>query len=139
MSWIIYAFLSAVSASAVAIFAKIGLEKADPILATTIRSVVMASVLLVSAFFLGKFELMSDINSKTLFYVVLSGLAGVVSWIFYFYAIKGGPATSVTAIDHLSVVFVLVLAALFLGENISIRSGLGAVLISIGATLMTLK
>ena len=139
MLWIILAILSAISAAFVAIFGKIGIGNVDSTLATTIRAVVMAFVLLATSFSLGKFKLLSTINSRALLFIILSGLAGALSWFFYFYALKIGPATGVAALDRLSVVFVLILAALFLGESLTLRSGIGAVLLAIGAVLMVIK
>ncbi|MFA5927262.1 MAG: EamA family transporter [Patescibacteria group bacterium] len=68
-----------------------------------------------------------------------SGIAGAASWLFYFFALKHGPASSVASIDRLSVVFVLVLAVLFLGEHLTWKSGIGAALVAAGAVLMSLK
>lgn len=139
MTWIVYALLSAISAAAVAIFGKIGLDKVDSTLATTVRAIVMAAFLVLVSFSLGKFELLDGIKNKALLYIVLSGIAGALSWLFYFFAIKTGPVSAVAAIDRLSVVFVFALAVLFLGETFTLKGGLGALLIFIGAVLMTLK
>lgn len=135
--WIIYALLSAVCAALVVILGKIGLDHVDTTLATAIRSIVMALALVLAAFSLGKFDL-SKIDGHALFFIILSGLAGALSWFFYFGALKSGPATGVAALDRLSVVFVLVLAVLFLGEALTWKTALGAVLVSIGAILLAL-
>jgi transporter family protein len=136
-SWIIYAILSAVCAALVAIFGKIGISHVDTTLATAIRSVIMAVALVLAALSLGKFDL-SKIDNKALIFIALSGLAGALSWFFYFGALKNGPATAVAALDRLSVVFVLVLAVLFLGEALTWKTGLGALLVSLGAILLAL-
>ena len=81
---------------------------------------------------------LSKIDSKAFFFIFLSGLAGALSWFFYFGALKNGPATAVAALDRLSVVFVLVLAVLFLGEALTWKTGLGALLVSVGAILLAL-
>lgn len=134
-SYIIFALLSAVSASLVAIFGKIGLSKVDTTLATTIRAIVMALLLLSATLILKKWDL-SQIDNKALLYIFLAGLAGATSWLFYFLALKFGPATSVAALDRLSVVFVILFAALFLGESLTIKSVLGGLLIISGAILL---
>ena len=134
-SYIIFALLSAVSASLVAIFGKIGLGKIDTTLATTIRAIVMALLLLAATLVLKKWDL-SQIDNKALLYIFLAGLAGAASWLFYFLALKFGPATSVAALDRLSVVFVILFAALFLGESLTIKSILGGLLIISGALLL---
>lgn len=139
MSWIIYALGSAVFAALVAIFGKIGVSKIDSTLATTVRAVIMAVFLVVTSLVLGKAELLSSINNKALFYIALSGIAGAISWIFYFFALKHGPTGGVAALDRTSVVFVLIVAALFLGEHITVKSGIGMALVATGAVLMALK
>jgi transporter family protein len=138
MNWIVYAILSAVFAALVAVFGKIGLKDIDSTLATTIRSVVMALFLIGVAFSLGKFSALDSLNSKTLTFIILSGIAGALSWIFYFLALKLGPATAVAALDRTSIVFVTILAFLFLGESLTLLKILGVLLIAGGAVLMVL-
>jgi transporter family protein len=137
--WIVFALLSAVCAALVAIFGKIGVSSVDSTLATSVRAVIMAIFLLVVSISLGKIKLLNTIDSKALMFIVLSGVAGAMSWLFYFFALKYGPATGVVAIDKLSVVFVLILVTLFMGESLTWKSGVGAVLLTIGAILMSLK
>lgn len=138
-SWILFALLSAATAAAVAIFGKIGISKVDTTLATSVRAVIMAVFLVAVAGILGKFKLLSTIDNKALTFIIFSGIAGALSWLFYFLALKYGPAAGVAALDRLSVVFVVILAALFLGDSLTWKSGLGAVLITFGAILLTLK
>lgn len=138
-TWIVFALFSAVSAALVAIFGKIGIANVDSTLATSVRAVIMALFLFFVSLSLGKLKLLNTINSKALLFIILSGIAGALSWLFYFFALKKGPAAGVASLDRLSVVFVLILAALFLGEKITLKTGLGAIFISIGAILMSLK
>lgn len=138
MQWILYATISAVFAALVAIFGKIGLKEVDSTLATTVRAVVMALFLVIVAFSLGKFNALDSITGKPLLFIILSGVAGALSWLFYFFAIKTGPVSGVVAIDRTSVVFALVLAALFLGESLTIKTAFGGVLILGGALLVAL-
>lgn len=139
--WLLYAFLSAIFAAAVAIFGKLGLKSVDSTLATTIRSIIMAIFLFLVAITLKKFDGFSfhSLNGKDWVLISLSGIAGAMSWLFYFLALKYGIAGKVVAIDRLSVIFVILLAALFLGEGLTWRSVIGAVLIAGGAYLITLK
>lgn len=137
--WIIYSLLAAVFASLVAIFGKIGIQNIDATLATTVRAVIMASFLVVTSLSLGKLKLLSSIDNKTFLFIVLSGVAGALSWIFYFVALKTGPATAVAALDKLSVVFIVILAVFFLGESLTWKTGLGVLLLTAGAILMTFK
>lgn len=138
MHWSIYALLSAVFAALVAIFGKIGLKNVDSTLATTVRSVVMAVFLVGVSFALGKFSFLGSITGNALLFIVLSGVAGALSWLFYFFAIKFGPVSGVVGIDRTSVVFAFLLAVLFLSEAFTWQKALGAVLVGAGAVLMAL-
>ena len=133
--YILYAILAAVFASLVAIFGKIGLSKVDTTLATTIRAIVMAALLVVASLAFKKWDL-SQIDNKAYLYIFLAGGAGALSWFFYFLALKLGPATSVAALDRLSVIFVIIFAALFLGETLTLKSIAGGLLIVAGAVLL---
>lgn len=139
--WIIYALLSAGFAAAVAIFGKLGLKNLDTTLATTIRSVIMMLFLLATSLSLGKFVNFSlaNLNSKEWWLIALSGVAGALSWLFYFFALKNGSATAVVAIDRLSLVLVAILALLILKEPLSARAWLGVALMVGGAILVSLK
>lgn len=140
--WVLYAFLSATTAALVAVFGKIGLSKIDSNVATTVRSIVMAVLLVVfSLFFIEKFRGFSvhDWSSRQWLFVILSGAAGALSWLFYFAALKNGPASKVVAIDRLSLVMVFVLAILFLGETFRWKGAVGAVLMVGGAILLSIK
>jgi bacterial/archaeal transporter family protein len=138
MQWIIYALGSAVFASLVAIFGKIGLKDVDSTLATSVRAVVMALFLVGVALSLGKFSQLNTITQKPLLFIILSGVAGALSWLCYFYAIKTGPVHGVVGIDKLSVPLAIILAALFLSEALTWKTGVGALLISLGALLVAL-
>lgn len=137
--WIPYALLSAAFAAGVAIVGKLGLKTLDSTLATTIRSVIMAVFLLIVSLFLRKFRGFSwhDLSGKDWSLIVLAGIFGAMSWLFYFFALKHGPATPVAAIDRLSLVFVFVLAIIFLGEPFTLKSAAGAVLMVAGAILLS--
>jgi transporter family protein len=137
--WPIYALFSAVFAGLVAIFGKIGLKSVDSTLATTVRSIVMAVFLILVSLALGKFQTLATIQGKVLTFIILSGVAGALSWIFYFLALKTGPAGAVAGIDRTSVVFVVLLAALFIGESLTWKTGLGAILVTLGAILISVK
>ncbi len=139
--WIIYAFFSAITAALVAIFGKLGLKNVDSTLATTIRSVIMALFLISISLALKKFQGFSlgSLSSKDWILIVLAGIAGALSWLFYFFALKIGPASQVAVIDRLSLVFVILLAALFLGESLTLKVILGMFLMVLGAILITLK
>lgn len=139
--WILYAFLSAVFAALVAVFGKLGLKTIDPTLATTIRSIIMAIFLVLASFSLKKFQgfSLSSLSGKDWILIALAGIAGALSWLFYFVALKAGVATKVVAIDRLSVVFVVLFAVLFLGESLGWKTVLGVLLLISGALLMIAK
>ncbi|MCL2894730.1 EamA family transporter [Brenneria tiliae] len=139
-SWLIYALLSALCAALVALFGKIGLQNLDANTATAIRAVVMALFLVGVVIAQGKVALVGEImaNKKALLFILLSGVAGAMSWLFYFVALKNGNVAQVAPIDKLSVVFAVVLAVVLLGEKISLLAGAGVALISVGALLVAL-
>lgn len=140
-TWILYAIFSAVSAGLVAIFGKIGISKVDSTLATTVRAIIMALFLVGASLTLGKFSLIKTIDSKALLFITLSGIAGAVSWLFYFFSLKNAPnsaVTAVAAIDKTSIVFVFIFASLFLAEKFTWLKVLGVSLVAIGALVMAL-
>ncbi|MBI5405161.1 MAG: EamA family transporter [Candidatus Kerfeldbacteria bacterium] len=139
MTWSFYAVLSAAFAALVAVFGKIGISKVDTTLATTIRALIMAGFFVIVALAMSKGKLIGTIDRHALLFIVLSGLAGALSWLFYFMALKAGPTSAVAAIDRTSVAIVFILAVLFLGEKFQLRTAAGAMLVVGGAILMTLK
>ena len=138
MSWIVFALLSAFFASLVAIFGKIGISNIDTTLATTVRSLIMFLFLAGVSTYLGVFDKVKQLDQKALIFITLSGIAGALSWLFYFYALKKGPAAGVAALDRLSVVFVLILAVLFLNQAITTKVIIGGILLTIGAILLAI-
>jgi transporter family protein len=138
MQWLIYAILSAITAALVAIFGKKGLEGVDSITATGIRAGIMFAVIIVLMLFTGKMQIVATLNSNSLFYIFLGGLAGAASWIFYFLALQYGKASQVAPIDRLSVVFVIIFAALFLAEKITLPMVFGVALMTAGAIIIAL-
>ena len=135
--WIILSLLSAIFAALVTIFGKIGLEKVDTTTATMVRSACMFLLLLITVIATGKLDTLSSIPQKTLLFIVLAGMAGALSWIFYFWALKIGKASQIATIDRLSLVFIIILAAIFLHEKIGWKTGLGTLLMIAGAILTT--
>ncbi|MEK7613923.1 MAG: EamA family transporter [Patescibacteria group bacterium] len=138
---ILYASLAALFASLVAIFGKIGLTGIDSTMATTVRGIIMAVFLFGVSLVLGKLTAagLETITSKAWIFIALSGVAGALSWIFYFAAIQGGTTSTVVAIDKLSIVLVVILAGLFLGESFTWSTISGSILMAVGAILIALK
>lgn len=137
-TWLWLAIGSALFAALVAIFGKLGLEKVDSTLATTMRAGIMFLTMLAVAAATGKLSGIGAVHGKAMTYIVLAGIAGALSWLCYFWALKTGRASQVAAIDRLSLVFVVAAAALFLGEKIGVRTGIGALLMTVGAILVAL-
>ncbi|HCU0878217.1 TPA: EamA family transporter [Morganella morganii] len=139
-TWLIYALLSAISAAMVAVFGKMGLQHLDANTATAIRAVIMALFLVGVVVVQGKLNLISEIieNRKALFFIALSGIAGALSWLFYFMAIKNGQVSQVAPIDKLSVVFAVIFAVILFGEKISMIAAGGVALITVGALIVAL-
>jgi bacterial/archaeal transporter family protein len=138
-SWILYAIISSIFAALVAIFGKMGLDGVNTTLATTIRATVMTIFLIILTFTFGKFDGIASIQSKPLLFIFLSGIAGALSWLFYFAALRNGTAAGVTAIDRLSIVIVFVFAIIFLGDHFTWKHMIGAIFAVFGAILLILK
>jgi len=137
-SWQLWALLSAIFAALTAIFAKVGVKEINSDFATFIRTIVILMVLSGILFVTGQFQSLRSVSVKSLSFLVLSGLATGASWLCYFRALKLGNASQVAPIDKLSVVFVAVLGALFLGERLSPGNWFGVVLITIGVLLVAM-
>jgi transporter family protein len=136
MGWIPLALIAAAFAALVAIFGKIGLQGVDTTTATTVRAIIMAGFLVAVSLSLGKLAPQALPQGKALLFIVLSGIAGAISWLAMFAALKIGPAPGVAALDRLSVVFVLIFSLLFLGTQFTWKALIGAGLIVAGALLM---
>ncbi|WP_071675075.1 EamA family transporter [Nioella nitratireducens] len=135
-SWQIWALLAAIFAALTAIFAKIGVEGIDSDLATFLRTIVVVAALGLLVFATGKTHGLTDITPRTALFLVLSGLATGASWLCYFRALQLGDAGRVAPVDKLSVVFVAIIAAIFLGERMSGVSWGGVALVAIGSVLV---
>lgn len=120
--WIIFALLSALFAALVAIFGKIGITQLDSTLATTVRAVIMAGFLVVVSITLDKARLLNTISTRPFLFIVLSGVAGALSWLCYFFALKTGPVGGVVGLDRLSVVFAVILAIFFFRRGAHLES-----------------
>ena len=138
MNWLFWSILSALFAAATAVLAKIGVAGINSNLATAIRtSVILVFAWLIVAVTYKAGEL-SSISRKSWMFLTLSGIATGLSWLSYFRALQIGQASKVSPVDKLSVVFVIVFAALFLGEGISAAKLIGGVLITAGAITLAL-
>lgn len=137
--WILFAFGSALFAGLVAILSKCGIKNTDTNVATAIRTVVVLIFSWLMVFVVGSQETLSEISGKTLLFLVLSGLSTGASWLCYFRALQIGDVNKVTPIDKSSTILTMILAFIFLGENITIIKVAAIVLIGMGTYLMIQK
>jgi transporter family protein len=138
LDWKAFAALSALFAALTAIFGKLGVADINSNLATFLRTIVVLAVsaLLVSA--RGEWLSPMRLSARGCLFLVLSGIATGLSWLCYYRALQTGPASRVAPIDKLSVVIVVIFSVLFLGERLTWKVGLGAILVFSGAVLIAL-
>jgi transporter family protein len=135
--WFLLAALSAFFAALVAILAKVGLRGVDSAVGTGARAIVMALFIVLLLIATGKGPELIQVTNKDMGFIVLSGLAGALSWLFYFAALKLAEASKVAIVDRASVLIVVVLAVVFLGEKITLRTAVAGVLIFVALLLLT--
>ena len=137
--WIIFAFGSALFAGLTSILAKCGIKKTDSTVATAVRTVVVLIFSWIMVFLTGSQSQLGSIDSKTLIFLILSGLATGASWLCYFKALQLGDINKVVPIDKSSAVLTILLAFVFLHEKITVPKAAGVVLIAVGTFLMIEK
>ena len=136
MTWLHWSLLSAAAAACTAVLAKIGITGIGSNLATAIRTTVILLFTWGIAYGTGEAAQWQQVGSRSWFFLTLSGIATGASWLCYFRALQLGPASKVAPVDKLSVALVIVFAALFLGEPLSLKKGLGALLITAGVVVL---
>ncbi len=136
--WFIFALLSAVFAALTSIFAKIGIDEMNSNLATAIRTVVVVFMAWGMVFLTNAQNGITEISRKSWIFLILSGLATGASWLCYYHALKIGEASKVAPIDKMSVVITVVLAAIFLHEEMNAKTIIGCLLIAAGTLVMVL-
>ena len=137
--WLLYAVGSALFAGLTSILAKCGIRKTDSTVATAIRTIVVLIFAWIMVLVVGAQGARLDIPARSFVFLVLSGLATGASWLCYFYALQRGPIDKVVPIDKSSTVMTILLAALLLGESVTLTKGVGVVLIAVGTFLMIEK
>jgi transporter family protein len=139
MNWLQWSLLSALFAALTAILAKAGISEVDSNVATAIRTSVILvftwAIVLISR----NSKAMIPTSGRTWLFLTLSGVATGLSWLCYFRALQLGPASKVAPIDKLSVVLVILFAALFLGERLTVAKLAGGSLIALGAVILALE
>ena len=136
--WFVFAILSAVFAALTSILAKIGIEGVNSNLATGLRTIVVLAMAWGMVFLTHAQNGITQISKKSWLFLILSGLATGASWLCYYRALQIGEASKVVPVDKLSVVITLVLAFVFLHESFTMKSAVGAVLITAGTLVMVL-
>ncbi len=137
-SWLFFALGSAVFAALTALFGKIGVESVPSNLATLIRTVVILGLTVIVVSIKNQWRPLSEISSRGLIFLVVSGIATGFSWLCYYRALQLGPASKVIPVDKLSVPLAMILAFLFLGESISLKVLLGGLLIVAGSIIIAI-
>ena len=137
--WQYYAILSAVFAALTAIFAKVGVKDMDSDLATAIRTVVILCITWGIVLFGGKVGGMGAIGGRNWIFLILSGVATGLSWLFYFKALQAGDVSFVAPIDKLSVVITIILSFVILKEPLNWRSIVGGMMIAGGSLVLLTK
>ena len=136
--WFVFGILSAIFAALTSILAKIGIEGVNSNLATAVRTIVVVLMAWFMVFITGNQNGIVDINKKSWIFLILSGLATGASWLCYYKALQLGEASKVVPIDKLSIVITIVLAFIFLGEQITLKTLIGCCLIVTGTFIMIL-
>jgi transporter family protein len=136
--WILYALLSALFAAVTSILAKIGIDGVNSNLATAIRTVVVLIMAWGIVFITGKQHDVTGITQKSWLFLILSGCATGLSWLFYYKALQIGEASKVVPIDKFSVVISMVLAFFILGEAVNRNTIIGGLLITVGTFVLIL-
>ena len=136
--WVVYALLAALFAALTSILAKIGLAHVHANVATAIRTAVVLIIAWGVVFLTGRQHDIAHIDHRSFVFLVLSGCATGLSWLFFYRALQIGEASKVIPIDKLSVVISMVLAFAFLGEAISIKAVAGGLLIAVGTLVLVL-
>lgn len=136
MQWLFFAFLSAVFAAATSILAKIGIKGIDSNVATAIRTTVILFFAWGIVLFQKTGSTIGTISRYSMVFLVLSGLATGLSWLFYFRALQIGQASKVVPIDKLSLVLTIIMAVIFLKEKLTVSVAVGTILMTAGAILI---
>lgn len=137
--WVIFALLSAFFAGITAVLSKVGIKNVNSDLGTAIRTIVVFVFAWLMVFVVDAWGGITSITSKTLLFLVLSGLATGASWLCYFKALRLGDVNKVASIDKSSTVLTMILAFIFLGEKITILKGICIILIGLGTYMMIEK
>ena len=136
--WFVFAVLSAIFAAITSILAKIGIEGVNSNLATAIRTVVVVLMAWGIVAITNAQSGIAEISKRSWIFLTLSGLATGASWLCYFKALQLGDVSKVVPLDKFSIVITLLMAAVFLHEQFTVKTIIGSVLITLGTFVMIL-
>ena len=136
--WKLYALLAAFFAALTAILAKVGVKGINGNVATAIRTGVVLFLAWGIVLFAGQMKDLKDLSKTNWIFLIFSGIATGLSWIFYFKALETGDVSKVAPIDKLSVVFVILLSFLILKEPVDVKTITGGLLILCGTLVLAL-
>lgn len=134
--WLVFAVLSAVFAALTSVLAKVGISGVESNLGTAIRTAVVLVMSWLVVFVTKKQKQLADVDLRSFFFIVLSGIATGASWLCYYHALQEGPASVVVPVDKLSIVITVVFSAVFLDEHMKPRAFLGLVLLVAGTLIL---
>ncbi|HEY0984233.1 EamA family transporter [Schlesneria sp.] len=134
--WQHFAIASAFFAGLTALFGKLGVAQINSNLATLIRTAVILGMTALIVAWRDEWEPLSKLSLRSVMFLILSAVATGLSWLFYYRALQLGPASQVAPVDKLSLVFVIILAWLFLGESLTWRTAAGGLLVLSGVLVL---
>jgi transporter family protein len=137
--WLFYALLSALFAAFTAIFAKVGVANINSNLATGIRTIVIFITVWSIIFIKNQTKGIGSLSKQNITFLILSGIATGLSWLFYFKALQTGKVSQVAPVDKLSVSITIILSAIFLNETLTLKTLIGAGLIISGTLILAWK
>ena len=138
-SYFLWAVFSAIFAAATSILGKLGTQDIPSNLATALRTCVVLVMAWLLVFLQKKQFLLSSISKKSMWFIVLSGIATGLSWLCYYHALQNGKASIVAPIDKLSILFSIIFARFWLGERLSKKALSGLIILTVGTLLLLVK
>lgn len=137
--WIIWALLAAISAALVVVLTKAGLKNVDSNLAFAIQAIFIFCITWAVVAFKGNFSELKDIENKAWLLLACAGVATTLSTLFSYRALSNGPASYVTVIERMSLVFAIVLSVIFLKEKLTWQLVVGGLVMIGGAVLIVMS
>ena len=137
--WLLFAFLSAFFAGTTSVLAKVGIKNISSNFATAFRTVIVLIFSWLMVFVVGSQGDINKITPRSLIFLILSGCATGLSWLFYFRALSMGSVSKVVAVDKSSTFITILFAVIFLGEPFGILTAVGVVLMIVGTVMMLQK